>query len=210
MYGEKSEMCCADGIKNVLWVDTSSEPDMLLKAADNLGYSIVHDFKADGAKPPTMTVSRHNNGMYFSVYNTNTTTETKLHFPLGAPIMMCGETEIRDGYSTYRFARSEHKECRIFVEQKDGIISVREATAACFRYRRRFKVSGLNDAAVCYFSEEYSKNCAAVGPVSKTYNMTPVLDERFEAVNDSKYGTYIKGEHRTGDFFFFMPTRVDW
>lgn len=210
MYGEESEKHCADGIKNVLWADISSDSGALLRAADKLGYSIIHAYRTDGIKPPTMTVARHNNGMYFSVYNTNTTTETSLHFPLGAPIMMCGETEIKDGYSTYRFARSEHMECRIFVKQKDGIISVREATAACFKYRRRFKVSGLHDATVCYFSEEYSKTCAAVGPVSKTYNMTPALDERFKVVNDPKHGTYIKGEHITGDFFFFMPTRIDW
>lgn len=204
---EKSKLFDND---NVLRVNISDGAYALVEAADKFGYSIINEVIEKGTKPPTITVSKHNNGMYFSVYNVNTTTKTKLRFPLGAPILMCGETQIEDGYSTYRFSRSEHRECRIFVEQESGVIGVREATPACVKYRRRFKVMGLKDATVCYFSEAYSKDCPAVGPVDPNYNMTPVLDSRFKVVNDPDYGTYIRGEHITGDFFFFMPTRKKW
>ena len=87
---------------------------------------------------------------------------------------------------------------------------MREATPSCVKYRRRIRVTGLEDATVCYFSESYSKDCPAVGPVPPNYSMVPVLDDRWKVVNDPKNGTYIKGEHISGDFFFFMPTRIDW
>lgn len=208
-YGNKESLNNIADVQNVVKIDIDESPSMLLKSLNNFDYSIIHELKSE-TKVPAMTITRSNNGMYLSMYNPNTTTETKLRFPLGAPILMYGETELKDGYSTYRFARSEHRECRIFVQQESGIISVKEATASCFKYRRRIRVTGLKDATVCYFSEDYSKDCPAVGHVLPNYSMKPDLDDRWKVVNDPKYGTYIKGEHITGDYFFFMPTRIDW
>ena len=210
MYGDAS--CAGDWNKTdgVCFVDINQAEKDLLKAAKGFGYSIMHDCRQKDVKPPLMTIARHNNGMFFSVYNPSRLNITKLRFPLGAPILMGTETEICNGHSTYAFARSEHRECRFFVQQESGIVCVREATPACFKYRRRIKVTGLNDATVCFFSEAYGKDCVAVGEIQPNYDLVPPLDERFRVVEDAEYGTYIKGEHITGDFFFYMPTRIDW
>lgn len=200
-----------NGRDNIRFIDTASDPSEMLRAAETFGYYIEHirhDKNAPEFKVPTMTVARHNNGMYFSVYNTNTTTETRIHFPLGAPVMMCGETEIKDGCAVYRFARWEHKECRIFVEQKSGVVGVRELTPGCMKNRRRFKVSGLEDATVCYFAEEYCKDRAEAGPYD--WRVTQVADDRWRIVNDERFGTYLKAEHISGEICFYMPSRIDW
>lgn len=210
IYGEEGKNCSLSGCGSIEHISTSDGTGALFKAAAKFGFDIVNECAADGVKPPTLTVSRHNNGMYFSVYNTNTTTKTKLRFPLGAPILMCGETELEDGYSTYRFSRSEHRECRIFIKQRSGIISVREATPGCVKYKRRFKVTGLEDAQVCYFCESYAKDTASAGPVPSDYSLGTEPDERFRVVHDPCSGTYLKGEHISGDFFFYMPTRRQW
>ena len=210
IYGSAEKLKKYENIQNIYAVDIAALPQKMLDAADGIGYKIRHIRAAEGAKVPAMTLTRSNNGMFFSVYNPNTATETRLKFPLGAPILMYGETEIKDGFSTYHFARAEHRECRIFVKQKDGVIGVREATVSCFKYRRRIRLTGLRDATVCYFSENYSAECAAAGPVPDNYSTTPILDERWHTVHDPKYGTYIKGEHIDGDCFLFMPTRIDW
>ena len=210
IYGDNFENCTLTGGENIDIVNISEGSKRLFIAAEKFGYSIINERRDEKAKVPAIAVSRHNNGTYFSVYNPNTTTKTKLRFPLGAPILMCCETELENGYATYNFSRCEHRECRIFVKQDSGVISAREATAACAKYRRRIKITGLKDATVCYFSESYSKDCAAVGPVPENYNMKPILDERFKVVHDPQNGTYIKGEHISGDIFCFMPTRREW
>ena len=81
--------------KGCIALDINKEVSEIFKAIADLGYSVKHKKLCSDAKIPTMTVSRFDNGFNFSVYNTNTTTETHLKFPLGAPILMCGETEIR-------------------------------------------------------------------------------------------------------------------
>ena len=153
----------APGIDGALHVNIADGAEGLFDAAEKYGIFIRSE---GGAKPPTMTVSRHNNALFFSVYNANTTTKTRLRFPLGAPILMSGETEIENGFSTYRFSRSEHRECRIFAEQKSGVVGAREVTCSCMKYRRRFKISGLDDATVCFFADRRPLaecRCCAVG-----------------------------------------------
>ena len=160
--------------------------------------------KKDTVKPPTMTVSRSDNAHWFSVYNSNTTSDTLLSFPLGAPILNCGETEIENGYARYRFSRSEHRECRAFVKQDSGVISAREGIATNMVYRRRMVIRGLKDATVCLFPEKGCENNCAVADGSQRLDGTPVFLEGFKLVHDEKYGTYLKGEHITGDIFFLM------
>lgn len=187
-------------------LDISESAGKIFEAAELCGYSIKHKKHSDAVKAPTMTVSRYNNGFYFSVYNTDTTTETRLQFPLGAPVLMCGETEIKDGYSVYSFARSEHRECRFFVRQKSGVLSVREQTPLSPSIHRRIKLRGLKDAAVCFFPEtDYAEMAAAGGSISFGEDTTPRYDRRWRLIDDPAYGAYLYAEHITGDFDFFMP-----
>ena len=151
-----------------------------------------------------MTASRSDNALWFNVYNSNTTSDTLLKFPLGAPILNCGETEIENGYARYRFSRSEHRECRAFVKQERGVISAREGISANAVYRRKMVLRGLKDATVYLFPEKGCEQICAVSDGSIGLDRTPVFIEGFELVRDEKHGTYLKGEHITGDIFFLM------
>jgi hypothetical protein len=173
----------------------------LRKAAESYGWCILHEKKVDNIKPPTIAISRFENAHFISVYNANTTTDTLLHTPLGAPILLGCETEIKDGFASYRFARAEHRECRVFVEQQSGVISCREQAPGNNYYRRAIFIKGLKDATVRLFSEPNCPFDASNGK-SKLYRF--VLDERFHEAEDDVYGKYLLGEHIDGDIYFIM------
>ena len=127
VYGTQKRLARVPDVNNLVKLDVERGAHLLREAMADFGYSITYDKKEQGTKPPTMAMARHDNGLFFSVYNANTTTDTRLRFPLGAPILCGGETQMIDGASSYRFARGEHRECRVYAEQADGVISCREA-----------------------------------------------------------------------------------
>lgn len=190
--------------ENAAKVDIKSAPEEIRKALKNFGISIDFVRKTD-KKPPTMTISRSNNGLFFSVYSVDTTADTYLKFPLGAPILLGGETEIKDSAAIYRFSRCEHRECRIFARQKSGIISAHESTPTYFKYRRRMKVSGLEDATVYYFPETYCQGDAAVTHPYIHADSSPEYDDSFKPFYSEEFGWGYKAEHISGDRFFLMP-----
>ena len=106
-----------------------------------------------------------------------------------------------DGRSSYRFSRGEHRECRIFVDQKDGVISCREAPPVNAKYRRAIKITGLKDATVCLFSE---KDCESAVSIARSTDHTPEFDPRFTIVCDPIYGEYLMGEHIDGAIYFLI------
>ena len=197
-YGSKEALAEAEGIK----VFTDDCVSALLDAIKNFGYEIKYQCKKDTLKPPTLAVSKSDGAFFFNVYNSNTTSDAYFKFPLGAPILLGGETELINGFSTYRFNRAEHRECRIFVKQENGVISCREAAPVNTRYRRKIKVDGLNDATVYFFPEtDYEKGMMATDG-TRNSDTTPFVDERFVTVRDEKYGTYLVGEHISGAYYF--------
>ncbi len=177
----------------------------LLSAIGAFGYEIRYAAKAPEVKVPTVAVSRCDGAYHFSVYNSNTTTDTYLHFPLGAPILNLGETELWEGASSYRFARGEHRECRVFIEQPFGVISCKEGPPVSAQFRRKLVIRGLQDATVCLFPEVGCKAAVADGNHGRDF-ITDLLPG-FEEVHDPVYGTYLRGEHVTGCIYFLMERR---
>ena len=157
-----------------------------------------------------MTINRSDNAFIFSVYNTDTTKDCSMKFPLGAPILMNCETELSNGYSIYRFARSEHKECRIFIEQNNGHISAAEHVSVNDYIRRQIKLCGLSNATICFFPEKYCIGHTMVSSGNIQDWETPVYisgdewDKNWSWENDEK-GTYLKGTNISGDIIFYMP-----
>ncbi len=204
-YGYSHE--CEDLAEIGAVVDMTGTPDTLREALESFGYFIRFACKPSAKKPPTMTVSRSDNGFFFSVYNCDTTSDTYLKFPLGAPILSGGETELVDGFSSYRFHRCEHRECRLFVEQGAGVLSCHEKNPNSIRFRRRIELHGLEDATVCFFPESYCRDDAYMCDAKITPDSTPILDPRLVRVDDPNLGTYFRTEHLTGNFAFLLPGR---
>lgn len=201
MYGTQEKLQNVPSLEYLVKLDVKKNAGSILEALSSFGYEISFTKKDKCIKPPTIGIVRHDNGMFFSVYNSNTTTDTHFKFPIGAPIFCGTETEIIDGCSTYRFSRGEHRECRVFASQSDSVISCREHPPVNARYRRAIRIRGLKNATVCLFPET---GCEAVVSVAKSTDITPEFDSRFTSVYDEANGTYLKGEHISGDIYFLI------
>ena len=158
------------------------------------------------AKPPVTTVHRHDNAYILSAYTPDTTVETRIKTPLGAPVLMGYETEIDGQTASYRFPKAEHRECRAFIVQNGGTVGAREVAPVSAEFRRRIEIRGLNHATVRLFGELYCKE-----------NITCVLNSEpdFYFVGDTCEGMYVTDEHGTyyeihnvtGTLVFSMPKK---
>ena len=201
-YGS-GKMLASVGDMGAVCVDIAQKPETLRQAIAQFGYVIDFFQYLPGKKTTAMSWARSNNGLWLSAYNQTTALDIFLRFPQGAPIFIGADAIMENGIARYRFGRCEHMECRIFVDQKAGVVGSREVAPVNKKYRRKILVTGLNDATVYYYPESYCREAAIAGPA--VGDDTPIVDARFSLVNDPVLGTCYKGEHITGDLYFYMP-----
>lgn len=184
--------------------DIQGDVQQLFDAMARYGYAV--EFLAEeGCKLPSCTVHRNDNAMIFSVYNRDTTVETRLKFPLGAPILDGFSTKLHDGAAAYHFNKCVHAECRVFVKQNSGIVRAREEAPVSTYYRRKIQISGLEHADVALFGEEYCKgNCIVTKCATDD---TPIPEEGWEVVSDKENGTYLYGHDISGTILLCMPNK---
>ena len=196
---------CPEGLPaGVRFVDVNSQPSAIREALEDAGWCIRFHQKRE-AKPCTMTLSPKDHALMLSVYNPDLTTDTALRFPLGAPILTGMDTEIRDGFALYRFGRCEHRECRVYVQQASGVVSLKELAPVSILYHRKLTLEGLQDATVCIFPENRGEQTLAVDTVPRNVDLTPEYDDRFCRVADPIWGVYYRAEHITGDYTVLLP-----
>lgn len=167
-------------------------------ALSYLGYQIHYKKPGCTVKNPVNVISRFDNGFYFAGYVPNQTVEHRLRFPQGAPVFTGMETEIKEGYATYRLPKSWSKECRIFVEQKEGLLS-------CFEIPRRYKTSrrielrGLSNAIVrFYHSGDQNTKLRVVHNVNYPFKDGEMIPE----VKQDHMGHYSELKNITGFLIF--------
>lgn len=170
------------------------------------GYEISFSKPTGNIKTPVIMTCRSNNGEVYSIYTPSTTVEVTLRHPLGAPILNGYEAELKDGAATYKFPRAEHRECRVFVEQNDGIVYSKEHVAVSYKYRRKIKVGGLKNATVRFFGEKYCEDevKGILGPTNPEGSTT---DRKFDwsIVKSEEFGTYYEVRNVSGEILFCMP-----
>ena len=115
-----------------------------------MGYTIRYEKQTLDQRNPVNVISRCDNGFYFAGYVPVQTVEQQFRFPQGAPIFTGMETELKNGFATYRLPKSWSKECRVFVEQKDGIVSCFEIPRR-YQTARRLQLNGLSNATVRFY-----------------------------------------------------------
>lgn len=179
-------------------------PSAIREKLCQFGYHITFDNPHKNKKTTTMTIANSDNCMFFNLYNQTTALDMYLKFPLGVPVFVGSDVIIENGTGKYRYGISEHLECRVFVKQESGIVSLREAPPGNKKYRRKLRLTGLENATVYFFPEQYCKTQAVAGPVGNFYGIAPPLDDRFKVVEDEVYGTCLKAENISGDFQFLM------
>lgn len=165
-------------------------------ALGKLGYSIKYDKQSASQKNPVNVITRHDNGYIFSGYVPDQTVEQLFRFPLGAPILTGMETELRDGHATYRLPRGWSRECRIFVEQRDGLLSCRETAPVEFHIKRKISITGLKDATVRLFPGKDTTRFKAM----THNNHHPARPDTLISIRGS--GTFYEYRHVTGQLVF--------
>lgn len=135
----------------------AAESLMRLMLAE-FGYSIRNVKETVATRSPLMLFARHRNGWFLSSYSPSTTSEVKLRFANGAPILIGTETWIEDGHSSYALPRALHKEVRCLVDQvESGEVSCVEAIPEYPFFYRRLLVKGLRNAAIHFYPENERK-----------------------------------------------------
>ncbi|SDK19095.1 hypothetical protein SAMN04487898_106277 [Pedobacter sp. ok626] len=134
-----------------LW---ATGPLYLRYALQEFGYYFLLEKESPAIKSPVLTLSRSNNGFYFSGYVPGTTAKQVFKFPQGAPLLTGFETKLEKGFSTYNLPTAWHKECRVFVEQEEGIVSVKETYPGDATVSRRIEIKGLKNAVIRVFPDD--------------------------------------------------------
>lgn len=122
------------------------------------GYSIKYDKPLSDIASPVNVISRNRNGFVFSGYVPNQTVRQNFLFPQGAPVFIGYETLLVNNSATYYLPRSWNRECRIFVRQKDGMVSCWEIPPVEFGIKRKIGISGLKDATLIVYPEVDTAN----------------------------------------------------
>ncbi|MBO5223283.1 MAG: hypothetical protein J6C23_02060 [Clostridia bacterium] len=156
----------------------SKVEDLMRIALAKFGCDIKVD-NAEGAKSPVYMVHRHNGAYIFSIFSAHTTAKTSLRFPLGIPVLDGYTAVINNGYGEYHFPKCERKECRVFVEQEGGIVSVKENAPVSNFDRRKIRVTGLKNATVRILAEDYCKENLRVTLNTPSFDSN-VLSDPFE------------------------------
>jgi hypothetical protein len=129
-------------------------PLLMRYVLSEFGINCLIEKENPAVKNPVLTVSRSNNAFFFSGYNPNSTITNHFKFPQGAPLLLGLETKLKDGNSVYTLPTSWNRECRMFVEQNEGIVSYKELHSGEKDITKRFQVGGLKNATIRIYAEE--------------------------------------------------------
>lgn len=203
-YGSEEKLNGVD--YGCIKVDTNGPTQKLFEALERFGWSVRFKTVRPDDKLPSLTIHRNDNAFYFSVYNRNTTVETYLKTPLGAPILNGLDARLSDGCAVYNFSRSEHRECRVFVKQKSGVLRSREMPPINRKYRRKIQISGLENAEVYLFAENYCRCDAAVGGDEfRSDNDMNTPQDFWKTADDPENGCYLYAKNVSGTVYLAMP-----
>lgn len=134
---------------------TPDDPSKLFTGPILMRYAL-HEFgidlriakEAPSIKNPVLTISRSHNAFIFSGYNPNTTIVSKFRFPQGAPLLNGLDTKLDKGHSVYSLPTAWNRESRVFVEQNEGVVSLKELHSGEMGITKRYRVSGLKNATL--------------------------------------------------------------
>ncbi len=177
-------------------------PHALLRVlAARMGYSMVWSKPNPTVPSPVVMVHRRLGGLRFSIYAPQTIVGLSLHLPLGAPLLDGLHTRLKHGASTYYPPRFWTRECRVFVEQDEGIVHSRRMRSSAYGVSGRMVVEGLQNACVRFLPEAGHEESTRVLLNSRYPWM---VGEPFELriVRDRTHGAYLEASNVTGELMF--------
>lgn len=174
----------------------------LRQALQLFDYHIEFIRKTKTSKLPVLGIHRHQNAFMISGYLQDTTVAVKLRFPLGIPVLIGHEVLVEDHYGYYHFPRSFSRECRVFVQQKAGKLSMTEYGPVSMTMKRRVLIEGLEEATVYVFPEENKEAKCELLLNSKKPN---IVGEPFEyTLVETDWGKAYEVKNITGHIMYSM------
>jgi hypothetical protein len=129
-------------------------PAYMRYALKEFGLEYSVDKYSVGIQSPVLSISRSNNAFFFSGFVPNTTVKHKLKLPQGVPILNGCDAVLEKGVGSYSFPTAWNKECRLFVEQANGVVSCHEMVSGEFGISRRLQLTGLKNATVRIYPDD--------------------------------------------------------
>ncbi len=174
----------------------------LRQMLDNFGLHISFDRKDDISHLPVMGIHRFNNAFIVSGYLRDTTVGINMLFSEGVPVLIGHEVFIEDYVGTYNFPRSFSRECRVFVKQKSGRVSMSEYGPVSMTMKRRILLEGLKNADVIIYPEEGKSDKLEVLLNSQKPNI--IGDKVDYEIIDTKYGKAVSVKNISGHLMISM------
>ena len=125
--------------------------ELIRQTLSAFGWHIGFHAVSSARRHPVLCVHRHDNGWFFSGYTPDTSVDLELRAPFGVPLFIGCEALLADHRAVYRMPRAWHHECRVFVEQAEGVVGCIERHPAQVGVTRRLLVSGLQDATLRFY-----------------------------------------------------------
>jgi hypothetical protein len=179
--------------------------EMLMRMVlQEIGFHISFIKNDPSVKSPVIMLHRKNNAFYFSGYVPDTTVKIKMKFPIGAPLLIGGETRLHKGFSEYFMQRAWHSECRAFVDQEeDATISCKECISVSFYMKRRLLIAGLKNATIRVFPEKgYEENTELLLNSSYPYLVGEAMKIKRK---NTPWGVVLEVVNITGSLIISMP-----
>ena len=103
-------------------------------ALRRFGYQLDFVKYAVEQPDPIMLFRRCRRALYLAEYAVDTTIAAKLRLPSGMPVFTGTEMYIEDNQARYALPKTANWECRVLLEQDQGIIRCREWTVDLPRF----------------------------------------------------------------------------
>lgn len=171
-------------------------PLYLRYVLQEFGINCSVDKQDPSVKNPVLTISRSNNAFIMSGYNPGNTVKLRFKMPQGAPLLTGLETKLEKGNSSYVMSTAWNRECRIFIEQDDGIVTCKELHSGQLGITRRFQVTGLQKATMRIYPENDVTDESFHAYVNADYPWKTGLFPFIQG--DEKFGRYFEIENVTG------------
>jgi len=134
-------------------------PETLMREIlPEFGYTVEFTKHFPQQTDPVINFRRHANAIHMAAYSADMTVGMKLNFPEGAPVFTSSETILEEGLATYRPGKAVNWECRVFVEQSQGLVKCLEREPRAKNLKRKLQVDGLENATLHFRPEPGFEN----------------------------------------------------
>ena len=174
---------------------------LAVTALEALGWSFQIERQTEEARAPFTVLHRHRNAVIAGNFFPSPHATVRMRTPLGAPLFISAFNEIKAGHTIVPHQPACQRECRWFLDgQLDGNIRVRLLHPGMPDVKRRYLLSGLEDATIHFLPEPGNQATLQIlqNPIFP-YSLDDVLPAQ---ILDSPWGPLVTLPLVSGELLF--------